>query len=97
MDDSSIRLTSKIGDKREEVADCKEKYNASKIKESFENELTSLINMHSVENESNTPDFILAQYIKGCLKSFARAVQQCETWHGRDPRPSHTRYGKELG
>lgn len=54
---------------------------------SFEQELTALINRHSRENESNTPDFILAQYIEGCLQTFARATQQRETWYGRDARP----------
>lgn len=49
----------------------------------FEQELQELINRHSVENASNTPDFILAAYITGCLWSFNRAVQQRERWHGR--------------
>ena len=54
----------------------------------FEEELRKLINYHSKENESNTPDFILAQYIMGCLSSYNTAIQQRETWYGRDPRPS---------
>ncbi len=53
----------------------------------FEKELESLINRFSKENESNTPDFILAQYLSGCLATFNVAVQQRETWYGRDPRP----------
>ena len=63
---------------------------------SFSDELISLINKHSKECGSNTPDFILAQYIEECLSIFETAVQQRETWHGRDPRPSCTRYGKLL-
>jgi hypothetical protein len=55
---------------------------------SFEKELESLINRFSKENESNTPDFILAQYLDNCLKTFNQAVQQRETWYGRDPRPT---------
>lgn len=58
--------------------------------ETFEKELENLINRHSKENESNTPDFILAQYICGCLATFNVAVQQRENWYGRDPRPSIT-------
>ena len=54
----------------------------------FEKELTSLLNRHSRENASNTPDFILAQFLEGCLATFATAVQQRENWYGRDPRPS---------
>ena len=47
----------------------------------FEKELESLINKHSKENESNTPAFILAQYIAGCLAAFNTAVQQRENWY----------------
>ena len=35
----------------------------------FERELESLINRFSKENDSNTPDFILAQYLLGCLQA----------------------------
>ena len=56
--------------------------------ETFVKELERLINKHSQENASNTPDFILAQYLQGCLAVFAQAVQQRETWYGRDARPS---------
>ena len=57
----------------------------------FCDELKNLLNRQSMENGSNTPDSILAQYLEGCLKVFDTAVQQRETWHGRDSRPSHTR------
>lgn len=33
----------------------------------FEKELTSLINRYSLENDSNTPDFVLASYLTDCL------------------------------
>ena len=33
----------------------------------FENELRSLINKYSLENDLNTPDFILAAFMKNCL------------------------------
>lgn len=35
--------------------------------ETLRDELASLINRRSLENRSNTPDFILASYIEGCL------------------------------
>ena len=57
---------------------------------SFETEICGLINRYSKENESNTPDFVLAQYISNCLDAFNIAVQQRETWYGRDPRPTET-------
>jgi len=54
----------------------------------FEKELQTLINKHSIENVSNTPDFILAQYLSMCLHAFETATQQRETWYVRDPGPS---------
>ena len=45
----------------------------------FNYELEKLINCHSKENNSNTPDFILAMYIENCLKAFNEAIQQKET------------------
>jgi len=49
----------------------------------FEKELEDLINKHSMENGSNTPDFILAQYLKGCLDNFNIIIQARESWYGR--------------
>lgn len=49
----------------------------------FELELTSLLNKHSMENNSNTPDFILAKYMLNCLKAFSEAVCRREEWYGR--------------
>ena len=54
----------------------------------FEAELSALINRYSQENASNTPDFILAQYLTACLAAWNTATQQRETWYGRDARPS---------
>ncbi len=51
-------------------------------------DIRDAINRHSAENASNTPDFILAQYLEGCLAAFNTAVQEREAWHGRDPRPT---------
>lgn len=36
----------------------------------FEKELAHLINCHSMENVSDTPDFILAQYLTMCLTAY---------------------------
>lgn len=56
----------------------------------FISELRSLINKYSMENWSNTPDFILAQYLTDCLLAWNQATQQRETWYGRDARPTWT-------
>ena len=62
----------------------------------FKEELCGLINRASKENASNTPDFILAQYLENCLTTFETATQQRENWYGRDPRPLHTGCNVEL-
>jgi len=49
----------------------------------FEEELTALINKHSLENESDTPDFILAQFMCRQLDTFNVAVRHREDWYGR--------------
>ncbi len=54
----------------------------------FEARLRKIINQTCQENDSNTPDFILAQYMVCCLSAFTTATQQRETWYGRDARPS---------
>lgn len=57
----------------------------------FEKELKSLVNRYSIENASNTPDYILAQYLVDCLAVYAAAVQKRETWFGRDGRPTEVK------
>jgi hypothetical protein len=57
----------------------------------FLEELRSLLNRHSQENASNTPDFILAQYLEVCLLALGEAVQQREAWYSyRGHAPAST-------
>lgn len=42
---------------------------------------------YGAENLSNTPDYILAEYLCGCMDAWNAAVQMRETWYGRDARP----------
>lgn len=55
--------------------------------QTFASELEALLNRHSMENASDTPDFILAHYLLACLLAWNTGVQQREIWYGRDPRP----------
>jgi len=41
----------------------------------FRKELTELINRHSIENGSDTPDFIIADYLMGCLEVYEVACR----------------------
>ena len=49
----------------------------------FTSELKDLINKYSKENGSNTPDFILADYLSNCLTNFDHMVKWREKWYGR--------------
>jgi hypothetical protein len=51
-------------------------------------EIEGTLNKFSAENGSNTPDFILAQYLIDCLAAYDRAVMAREKWYGREPKPA---------
>jgi hypothetical protein len=53
----------------------------------FQTELEGLINRHSVENSSNTPDYILAGYLQRCLDAFNIATKQRDGWYDVELRP----------
>jgi hypothetical protein len=52
----------------------------------FQSKLEALINECSMENESDTPDFLLALYLRRCLDAFNEAVAAREHWYGRGPK-----------
>ncbi len=52
--------------------------------DAFADGLARLINHHSQENASDTPDFILTQYVLGCLAAWNNAVLMREKWYGRE-------------
>ena len=49
----------------------------------FRSELERVINCFSRENGSDTPDFILAEYLTACLDAYDKALQRREAWYGR--------------
>ena len=51
----------------------------------FLKDLEDLINLYSQEDGSNTPDFILANYLARCLEAFDMATRERETWYGQGP------------
>lgn len=48
----------------------------------FQEDLEHLINKHSMEKGSNTPDFILARYLTECLAAFDLAQVHRQNWYG---------------
>jgi len=51
----------------------------------FVKELEKLINKRCMENGSNTPDFILAEYLTGCLSAFDAATKARDRWNTAAP------------
>ncbi len=51
----------------------------------LEEELRSLLNRHCAENRSNTPDFILAEYMLSCLHAFEKATVDRDSWYTEKP------------
>jgi len=49
--------------------------------------IESAINSASAENGSDTPDFILAEYLTDCLAAYDKAVVAREKWYGRSELP----------
>lgn len=49
----------------------------------FEKELEHLINKHSLENESATPDFILAHHLRKCLEAFNETSKARKDWYSK--------------
>lgn len=64
----------------EELAAMSAAYNS---RPSLLEELTSLMNRYSRENESNTPDWILAEHLMNSLIAFETTSKARERWYGR--------------
>lgn len=46
-------------------------------------EIAEVLNRNSAENGSNTPDFLLAEYLVDCLVAFSVASRKREKWYGK--------------
>lgn len=81
--------TAELDKLRERDEELEAKPNA---RDGFVGELTSVLNRHSRENGSGTPDFILAEFLSGCLTEFNGAVNRREAWYGRERARFGTRF-----
>lgn len=43
--------------------------------------LAHLLNYHSMEQFSDTPDFILAEYMMDCFRAWNKGIEAREKWH----------------
>jgi hypothetical protein len=79
-----------LGERREGVSkitqsmvdDAAARARVAQARAEFKRELESLINRYSIENGSNTPDFLLAEYLMACLAAFEATSLAREKWHG---------------
>jgi len=55
--------------------------------EAFRKDLAEVLNRHSMENGSNTPDFLLADYLISCLRALDAAIGMRSKWYGRHDSP----------
>ena len=46
----------------------------------FKKELEVLINQNGLDNECNTPDYILAEYLTSCLETYRDTIRSRDTW-----------------
>lgn len=51
----------------------------------FQFELENLLNRHSIDNECQTPDFMLADKLVKGLQAEAKFIRKREKWFGRGP------------
>lgn len=72
------------------IPDQPEPFPASTSQLSLEGEIRAAINRHSAENGSDTPDFILASYLIGCLTNFNNAVCRRTEWYQSPVQQSQT-------
>lgn len=52
-------------------------------RQDFVKELEQLLNRHSIDNKANTPDFILASFLQGCLMSYIEAIEKRDKWFSK--------------
>jgi len=53
-------------------------------KEQIKKEIAAVMNKHCVDNELNTPDFILADFLWSCLLSYGATKANTEDWMEKD-------------
>lgn len=61
----------------------------------FKKELECLINKHSIENQCDVPDFLLAEMVVNFIQGIGDPIKQTLDWHGCDS-VCHPRHNKQL-
>lgn len=53
----------------------------------LEEDVRAALNRNSAENSSNTPDYLLAEFLVACLDAYNVTVRQRDAWYGIHPEP----------
>jgi len=62
----------------------------------FRKELESLINRHSMENLSNTPDYLIARYLLKTFRGLNDCVQARDKFYNMKPLAQHPMDAQQL-
>jgi len=62
----------------------------------LERDLESVLNRYSAENGSNTPDFLLAEYLMGCLAAWNKGVIARDKWYAVRLRPGDSYFERDA-
>ena len=65
--------------------------------QSFHAELTTLLNKHNMENNSNTPDFLLASYLCSCLAIWDEHTVRRLKWYEQPSPGDYFNSGEQSG
>ena len=74
-----------------EAGVCDTPMDVKSERDSFVEALENLINSYGEEIGSNTPDYLLAQYLIESKRNFDRTVRQRDAWHAKDVRDVENR------
>lgn len=58
--------------------------NWQESREALKRDIEAAINRHSGESQSNTPDFLLAEYLMRCFDAFTMLSRARERWYGHE-------------
>jgi DNA polymerase I-like protein with 3'-5' exonuclease and polymerase domains len=67
---------------RNEIDDVQKKNESNIDDENLKRDLSKIMNIHGIDTECSTPDYILAEYLIDCLKSYKKLDNANRTWHG---------------
>ena len=63
---------------------------------SLRNKIEKAINECNAENASNTPDFLLAEFLLDCLTAFDKTTRARDKWYGVHLKPGQAKNSGDL-